>query len=230
VPVAACKSAEVNIGVIGGTGPAGQAVAVQFAGIGMEAVVGSRSNERAAETVAALQEQWSARGLPLVAGDNAAAAAADVVVVATPWEGVLSTVGELSGALEGKLVITMVNALTRWGKGMVPLLPPTGSVTAAVAIALPRSRVVGAFHHLPAVPWADLDHPLDADVMVCSDTRAAAREVIALIDQLPGLRGIDAGGLGSALAIEAMTAALIDVNRRYKTHAAIKITGIGPRD
>jgi NADPH-dependent F420 reductase len=220
----------VNIGVIGGTGPAGQAVALQFAGIGTEAVVGSRSSDRAAETVVAMSERWASRHLPLVPGDNAAAAAADVVVVATPWEGVLSTVAELSDALEGKLVITMVNALTRWGKGMIPLLPPTGSVTAAVAIALPRSRVVGAFHHLPAEPWGDLDHPLDADVMVCSDTRPAAREVIALIDQLPGLRGIAAGGLGSALAIEAMTAALIDINRRYKTHAAIKITGIAPRD
>ncbi len=220
----------VKLGVIGGTGPAGQAVAVQFAAIGVESVVGSRSEERAAETVEALTTQWADRHLPLVAGDNAAAAEADVVVVATPWEGVLTTVGELAEPLSGKIVITMVNALTRWGKGMVPLLPPTGSVTAAVALALPGSRVVGAFHHLPAGPWADLDHPLDADVMVCADSRLAAREVVALIDQLPGLRGIDAGGLGSALAIEAMTAALIDVNRRYKTHAAIKLTGIAPRD
>lgn len=216
----------MNIGIIGGTGPAGQAVAVQFAAIGVEAVVGSRSEERAADIVGELNGKWSSRSLPLVPGDNAKAAQADVVVVATPWEGVLTTIGELSEALEGKLVISMANALTRWGKGMVPLLPPTGSVTAAVALALPASSVVGAFHHMPAGPWGDLDHPLDADVMVCGDSRRAAREAIALIDRLPGLRGIDAGGLGSALAIEALTAALIDVNRRYKTHAAIKLTGV----
>lgn len=216
----------MNIGIIGGTGPAGQAVAVQFAAIGVEAVVGSRSEERAADIVGELNGKWSSRSLPLVPGDNAKAAQADVVVVATPWEGVLTTIGELSEALEGKLVISMANALTRWGKGMVPLLPPTGSVTAAVALALPASSVVGAFHHMPAGPWGDLDHPLDADVMICGDSRRAAREAIALIDRLPGLRGIDAGGLGSALAIEALTAALIDVNRRYKTHAAIKLTGV----
>ena len=216
----------VRIGVIGGTGPAGQAVAVQFAGIGIEAVVGSRSEERAAETVAELAGRWSGRDLPLTPGDNAAAAAADLVVVATPWEGVLSTVGDLTEALSGKIVVSMANALTRWGKGMVPLLPPTGSVTAAVALALPGSRVVGAFHHLPAGPWGDLDTPLDADVLVCSDSRAAAREVVELIDRLPGLRGVDAGGLGSALAIEALTPALLEVNRRHKAHAAIKLTGL----
>ena len=132
----------------------------------------------------------------------------------------------MQALLDGKIVVSMVNALTRWGSQMVPLTVPTGSVTAAVALALPASRVVGAFHHLPAGPWADLDHPLDADVLVCADERPDAREVVALIDRLPGLRGVDAGGLGSALAIEALTAALIEINRRYKTHAALRLTGL----
>lgn len=203
---------------------------MQFAGIGIEVVVGSRALERAKETVAALEERWSGRNLPLVAGENDAAADADLVVVATPWDGVLATLAPLEDALAGKIVVSMANALTRWGKEMVPLLPPTGSVTVAVARALPRSRVVGAFHHLPAGPWSDLDHHLDADVMVCSDDRDAQREVVALIDRLPGLRGVEAGGLGSALAIEALTPALLEVNRRYKTHAAIRLTGLPDRE
>jgi NADPH-dependent F420 reductase len=120
----------------------------------------------------------------------------------------------------------MANALTRWGKEMAPLVPPTGSVTLAVARALPESRVVGAFHHLPAGPWSDLDHTLDADVMVCADDREAAGEVVALIGRLPGLRGVECGGLSSALAIEALTPALLEVNKRYKTHAALRITGL----
>ena len=216
----------MRIGVIGATGPAGQAVAVQFAGIGEEVIVGSRSHERAAETVAALLGRWKGRDLSLTAGDNAHAAAADLVVLATPWEGVLSTVSEIGDALEGKIVISMVNALTRWGKQMIPLTVPTGSIAAALALALPSSRVVGAFHHLPAEPWADLDHPLHADVLICADKRADAREVAALVDRLPGLRGIDAGGLGHALAIEALTATLIGINIRYKSHAAIRLTGL----
>ena len=212
--------------MIGATGPAGQAVALQLAGIGEEIVVGSRSHERAAETVADLLGRWPGRDLNLTAGTNAVAAAADLVVLATPWEGVLSTVAEVQALLGGKIVVSMVNALTRWGRQMIPLTVPTGSVTVAVALALPASRVVGAFHHLPAGPWADLDHPLDADVMVCAEQRPDAREVVALVDRLPGLRGVDAGGLGSALAIEALTAALLGINLRYKTHAALRLTGL----
>lgn len=202
---------------------------MQFAGIGIEAVVGSRAMERAEEIVAELKQKWGDRNLPLTPGENDAAAAADLVVVATPWDGVLATIAPLEEALAGKIVISMANALTRWGKEMVPLLPPTGSVTVAVARALPRSRVVGAFHHLPAGPWGDLAHPMDADVMVCGDDRAAQQEVVALIDRLPGLRGVESGGLGSALAVEALTPALLEVNRRYKTHAAIRLTGLPDR-
>jgi NADPH-dependent F420 reductase len=201
-------------------------VAVQFAATGTEVVIGSRSEERAAATVDELRRRWSGRELPLVPGDNAAAAAADVVVVATPWEGALTTVTDNAEALDGKLLISMVVAMTRWGKHMIPLLPPSGSVAQALAAAVPGARVAGAFHHMPAGPWSDLDHPIHADVMVCADHRATARQVIEMVGSLPGLRGVDAGGLGSALAIESLTAALIEVNRRYKTHASLRINGI----
>ncbi len=225
-----CKSADVQIGVLGATGPAGQAVSVQLAGIGIDVIVGSRSEERAAATVTELEERWPDRDLRLHPADNFGAALADLVVVATPWEGILTTVSALEEQLAGKIVISMANALTRWGRDMVPLLPPTGSVTVAVARAIPRSRLVGAFHHLPAGPWGNLDHGLDADVLVCSDERAASGEVIALIDRLPGLRGVDAGSLSSALAIEALTPALLEINRHYKTHAALRITGLPDRN
>jgi NADPH-dependent F420 reductase len=185
--------------------------------------------ERAKETVDSLFERWPTRDLGLTPVENPAAADADLVVVATPWDGVLTTVQPLADILAGKVVVSMANALTRWGKEMIPLLPPTGSVTVAVARALPRSQVVGAFHHLPAGPWADLDHPIEADVMVCSDDRRAADVVIRLIDRLPGLRGVDAGGLASALAIEALTPALLEINRRYKVHTAVRLTGLPER-
>jgi NADPH-dependent F420 reductase len=212
--------------VLGATGPAGKAVTVQLAAIGIDVVVGSRSAERAADCVITLTEEWPDRRLALHAAENDVAAQADLVVVATPWDGVLSTVAAHKEHLTGKIVISMANALTRWGKDLVPLVPPTGSVTVAVARALPRSRVVGAFHHLPSGPWGDLDHPLTADVMVCSDDPEATADVIELINQLPGLRGVDAGTLSSALAIEALTPALLEINRRYKTHAAVRITGL----
>ncbi len=216
----------MRIGIIGGTGPAGSAVAVRFASVGVEVVIGSRSAERSADVVRELRERWQARDLSLLAGDNAAAADVEVVVLATPWDAAVTTARELAPALEGKIVVSMVNAMSRWGNRFVPLLPPTGSVAVAVARALPKSRIVGAFHHLPAGPLGDLDHELQADVMVFSDQRASTDEVISLINRVPGLRGVDVGGLGSGMAVEALTAALVEVNRRYKTHASLRVTGI----
>jgi NADPH-dependent F420 reductase len=216
----------VRIGVLGGTGPAGSAVAARFASVGVEVVVGSRSVEKAETVVAELKQRWGNPASPLVPGSNSEAAGADVVVLATPWEGAVATAKELAGELSGKIVVSMVNAMTRWGDRFVPLLPPTGSVAVAVATALPGSRVAGAFHHVPAGPLGDPSHALGSDVMVFCDDRSATAEVIRLVDLIPGLRGIDVGGLGSAMAVEALTAALVEVNRRYKTHASLRVNGI----
>lgn len=214
------------MGVLGGTGPAGTAIAVRFASSGTEVVIGSRSADKAAVVVDELKQRWSDRELLLVPGTNRDAAAAPLVVLATPWEGAVLTARELAADLAGTIVVSMVNAMARWGDRFVPLLPPTGSVAVAVANALPNSRVTGAFHHLPAGPLGDLDHKFEADVMVFSDDRAASRELISLIGTVPGLRGVDVGGMMSGMAVEALTPALVEVNRRYKTHASIRVTGI----
>jgi NADPH-dependent F420 reductase len=213
------------MGILGATGPAGGAVAARFASVGVEVVVGSRSLERAQAAVGGLLARWPGRDLPLVPGANEEAAAADLVVLATPWEGAVATVKQLAVPLRGKVVVSMVNAMTRWGDRFVPLLPPSGSVAAAVALALPASRVAGAFHHLPASRLGDIASPIEADVMVFSDDRSATAEVVELIGKVPGLRGIDVGGLGSGMAVEALTAALLEVNRRYKTEASLRVTG-----
>jgi NADPH-dependent F420 reductase len=216
----------VRIGVLGGTGPAGSAVAARLAAAGVEAVIGSRDPEKAATVVGELKQRWRNPDIPLVPGSNSEAAQADLVVLATPWEGAVTTAKELAPELSGKIVVSMVNAMTRWGDRFVPLLPPTGSVAVAVANVLPASRVAGAFHHIPAGFFGNPDHMLGCDVMVFCDDRSATTEVIELVDRIPGLRGVDVGGLGSALAVEALTAALVEVNRRYKAHVSLRVTGI----
>jgi 8-hydroxy-5-deazaflavin:NADPH oxidoreductase len=222
----ACKAPGVRIGVLGGTGPAGSSVALRLADAGLEVVIGSRSEERAAGVVAELVGRWPERALPLVAGDNRTAAQAELVVLATPWEGAVGTVTDLAEELAGKIVVSMVNAMVRWGNNFVPLLPPTGSVAVAVAQSVPKARVAGAFHHLPAGPLGDLSKVLEADVMVFGQDRATTDEVIALVGRMQGLRGFDVGGLGSAMAVEALTAALVEMNRRYKARASLKVIGI----
>jgi 8-hydroxy-5-deazaflavin:NADPH oxidoreductase len=216
----------MRIGVLGGTGPAGSGLAARFASVGVEVVVGSRSEDRAAGAVAELTKRWDGISTAISPGSNRQAAEADVVVVSTPWEGAVSTVKDLAPQLAGKIVVSMVNAMARWGDRFIPLLPPTGSVAVAIAEALPQSRVAGAFHHLPAGPLRDPAHQLLADVMVFSDHRNVTDDVIQLVNRIPGLRGIDVGGLGSAMAVEALTAALVEVNRRYKAHVSLQLTGL----
>ena len=122
---------------------------MRLAAVGHEVVLGSRSAERAEEVRAGLLELWPGRDLAIGAADNAGAAAADVVVVATPWDGAAPTVAALAEALDGKVVISMANAWTRVGKEFQPLIPPRGSVAADVQAALPGASVAAAFHHRP---------------------------------------------------------------------------------
>src|SRR5262245_35232951 len=159
----------MRIGIFGGTGPAGTALAARLASVGYEVVVGSRSKDKAVDVCAEVCGRWSRHDLPLVAGVNADAAQADLVVVATPWESAAPTAQLYADALAGKVVVSMANALVRVGREFQPLMLPRGSVAAHIQAVLPRSSVVAAFHHLPAKELADIDEPVRSDVLICSD-------------------------------------------------------------
>jgi len=123
------------------------------------------------------------------------------------------------------VVVSMANALIKEGREFLALMPPRGSVAATLQAVLPRSLVSASFHHLPASDMETLDHPMAADVLVCSDYPEASEATVALVDRIEGLRGIDAGSLSQAAAIEAFTAVLITVNIRHKVHAAVQLAG-----
>lgn len=216
----------MRIGILGGTGPAGSALGARLASIGYDVVIGSRSKYRALEAVDGLKAKWPDLNLPLEAGDNEAASACDVVVLATPWDGAATTAQEHIGLLKGKVVISMANALVRVGHEFQPLLPPRGSVAAHVQAAVPECRVVAAFHHLPAKELGHLGDPIDSDVLICSDDADATRIAMDITSHIPGCRPLDAGELSNATAIEAFTAVLLQLNVRYKTRVAPKLTGI----
>ena len=115
------------------------------------------------------RQRWPRLTLPLEGADNADAAGAEVVILATPWDSAIATVRALREPLAGKVVVSMANALVKEGREMLALMPPRGSVAATVQAALPESLVAAAFHHLPAAEMEDLESGLDADVLVCSD-------------------------------------------------------------
>lgn len=216
----------MRIGILGGTGPAGSALAARLASIGYDVVIGSRSKYRAMETCDGLIAKWPDLAARLEAGDNPAASSCDLVVIATPWDSAATTAQESEEALSGKVVISMANALVRVGHEFQPLVPPRGSVAAHVQAAVPNSRVVAAFHHLPAKELGALGSPIDSDVLICGDDSEAIKAVSEIVERIPGCRPLHAGELSNAMAIEAFTAVLLQLNVRYKTRVAPKLTGI----
>jgi 8-hydroxy-5-deazaflavin:NADPH oxidoreductase len=201
-------------------------VAVRLAQAGVRVTLGSRDAERAFQVAGEVVATWPDLTLPIDGSDNEGAARTDVVVVATPWDSAIPTVKALAEPLAGKVVISMANALIKEGREMLALIPPRGSVAAAVQAALPKSLVSAAFHHLPASEMENLESGLEADVLVCSDHPDAAEATMGLIDLMAGLRPINAGSLSQSAAIEAFTAVCITLNIRHKAHSTIRMVGI----
>jgi NADPH-dependent F420 reductase len=211
---------------MGGTGPAGSGLALRMSVAGHQVLIGSRSKERSEEKVAELTALWPDHNLRIETGTNEDAANCDLIVVATPWDSTATTVGEYAEALRGKVVVTMANALVKVGKEFQPLVPPRGSIAAHVQAEIPGSRVVAAMQHLPAKELGNLNHHVDSDVLICSDFPDAIEIVSDLVAQIPGCRPLSTGRLSNALALEAFTAVLLQLNMRYKTRVAPRLTGI----
>ncbi|MFV0260753.1 MAG: NADPH-dependent F420 reductase [Acidimicrobiales bacterium] len=216
----------MRIGILGGTGPAGSSLAARLASVGYDVTVGSRSKYRSMEAVDQLIDDHEDLAHRLHPGDNDAAASCDLVVIATPWDSAATTAQANQDALDGKVVVSMANALVRVGHEFQPLVPPRGSVAAHVQAAVPRARVVAAFHHLPAKELGHIGSPIDSDVLICGDDPDAVAQVSDVVSHIPGCRPLDAGELSNATAIEAFTAVLLQLNVRYKTRVAPKLTGI----
>jgi NADPH-dependent F420 reductase len=221
-----CQALSMQIGVIGGSGPAGSALAARLASVGYHAVIGSRSKYRAMEARDEFVEKYPELEPMLGFGDNVAAADCDIVVIATPWDSAATMAQSLAPYLNGKIVVSMANALIRVGKEFQPLVPPRGSVAAHVQAAVPAAHVVAAFHHLPAKELGAIGHPIDSDVLICGDDAASVATISEIVTKIPGCRPLDAGELSNATAIEAFTAVLLQLNVRYKTRVAPKLTGI----
>jgi len=201
-------------------------VALRLARAGVEVTLGSRDADRAVGVAAETVAKWPALSLDIRGADNEGAARCDVVVVATPWDSAIPTVRSVRELLAGKVVISMANALVKEGREMLALVPPRGSVAAAVQAALPESLVAAAFHHLPASEMENLESGLEADVLVCSDHPEATAATVGLIELMSGLRPLDAGSLSQAAAIEAFTAVCITLNIRHKAHSTVRMAGI----
>jgi NADPH-dependent F420 reductase len=209
------------IAILGGTGEQGRGLARRFALAGHPVIIGSRNHDRA--LAVAREIGHDVRGL----ANRDAAREATLVIAAVPWEGHAGLLAGLAAELAGKIVVDCVNPLGFDQRGAYPLPVPEGSAAQQAAALLPGSRVVAAFHHMSAVLLLDPQvNSLDQDVLVLGDDRHATDLVQALAAQIPGVRGVYAGRLRNSGQIEALTANLVSINRRYKAHAGLRITDI----
>jgi NADPH-dependent F420 reductase len=209
------------IAILGGTGEQGRGLARRFALAGHPVIIGSRSHDRAHAVAREIGQ--NVQGL----ANRDAARDADVVIAAVPWEGHGELLASLAPELAGKIVVDCVNPLGFDHRGAYPLPVAEGSAAEQAAALLPDSRVVAAFHHVSAVLLLDPDvETIDLDVLVLGDDRYATDLVQALAARIPGVRGIYAGRLRNCGQIEALTANLVSINRRYKAHAGLRITDI----
>lgn len=210
------------IGVIGGTGKLGAALARRWAKAGLRVAIGSRDAARAAEAAAALAAET---GAEVGSGSNAEVAArAGLIVVSVPFASQLATLAEIRDAAAGKILIDTTVPLVP-PKVMRVQLPPEGCAAVRAQQALGDAvRVVSAFHNVAAHKLATDEH-IACDVLVFGDDKDDRGEVVALADAA-GLRGLHGGALANSAAAEAMTSVLIFLNKTYRVDGAgLCITG-----
>ncbi len=218
-----------SVSIIGGTGALGLGLALRLGRVGVPIVIGSRDAARAEEAAARAAElvpEGSFEGLE----NGPAAERSETVFVTVPFRSQSETLTNLKGHLrEGQVVVdaTVPLAAAVSGKATRMLGVWQGSAAQQAQEMVPEGvRVVSALHTVSAEMLRDLDHALDEDVLVCGDRKADKEPVMELIARIEGLRPVDAGRLETARIVESLTALLIGINVRYKTHAGIRITGL----
>ena len=213
-----------TIAIIGGTGDLGSGLAVRWAKAGYPVVLGSRSREKAE---VAAREFGVGDGAGSVRGEDnrGAATAGDIVILAVPYASHDSTLAEIAEAVAGKIVVDAAVPLVPPKVATVQLPAEGSAAQGAQRLLGPGVRVVSAFHNVGAQKLR-AEGPVDCDVLVFGDDKAAREAVIELADAA-GTRGIDGGVLANSAAAEALTSVLIGINRRYKVDGAgIRITGL----
>jgi 8-hydroxy-5-deazaflavin:NADPH oxidoreductase len=206
----------VRIAIVGGTGPFGKALAARLCGADVEVIVGSRDAARAEAT----GRELGCRG----ATNADACAGADFVVLAVNAEGALDTARELRDSIGSRPVLSVASELRFTKAGALPTAGPL-SLAERIQAEL-EGPVVSGLHSLAAASLG-AEEPPDEDAFVCGDDSDAKAQALDLAGRLTAGRALDAGPLGSARSLEGFTAVIVNLNRRYKGHAGIRVTGLG---
>lgn len=217
-----------GIAILGGTGALGTGLARRWAQAGYRVIIGSRTIDKAQEAVADLQKVMSERGVAGVtveAMDNvAAASAASIVAITVPYAHQASTLESVKAKLQDKILIDVTVPLRPPKVGTVQLPAAGSAAQESQALLGAGVKVVSAFQNVAAHHLQE-GAGIECDVLVAGDDKDARETVIKLVEAA-GMRGFHAGPLANAAAAEALTSILIQINRQYKCHAGIRITGL----
>lgn len=206
----------MRVAIVGGTGPFGRALAARLHDAGVDVIIGSRDAERA--RAAALE-------LGCVGDTNGQACAdANLVILAVNADAALDTARELRDAIGSTPILSVASELRFRKQGVYP--SPDADALAVQLQALLDAPVLAGLHSLAASSLGG-DEPPDEDAFVCGDDPAAKALALELAGKLTTGRALDAGPLASARALEGLTAVIVNLNRRYKGHAGIRVTGLG---
>jgi NADPH-dependent F420 reductase len=205
----------MRVALIGGTGAFGKALATRLVAAGADVTIGSRDAARANAAAAELGVEGA---------ENAdAARGAELAVLAVKAEAAIDTARELAPALGETPLLCVASELHFAKDGVRPASDPL-SLAERVA-ELVTGPVVAGLHSLAAASLGGEDAP-DEDALVCGDDAAAKELALELAGGLVGGRAVDAGPLACARALEGMTAVIVNVNRRYKAHAGLRVAGL----
>jgi NADPH-dependent F420 reductase len=209
----------MRVAILGGTGSFGHALAHRLAALGEDdIVIGSRDAQRAQEAAQAIGD-----GRTMGATNAGAARGADLVILAVKADGALDTARDVADAL-GETPLLSVASAIRFEKG-VGMLPDPDSLSLAERVqAIVRAPVAAGLHSIAASSLED--EPPEEDALICSDDARAKELSLELAGKLVAGRALDAGPLASARALEGLTAVIVNLNRRYKAHAGVRITGV----
>lgn len=217
-----------TIGIVGGTGPLGRGLGARWARAGHPVHLGSRDRERAQAAVDDVRGRVG-DGPELVAGTNEeVAAAADVVVVALPYDAQAKALPSLREAIATKLVLNVVNPLVfdELGPKAVPV--EAGSAAEECQALLPDATVVSAFHDVSSRRLLSVDEPIVTSVLVCGDDEDANERVVELAGRIEGMQGVRCGPLRNSEHVENLTVVLLSVNRLHRVQAGVIIDPVHP--
>jgi NADPH-dependent F420 reductase len=220
-----------RIAILGGTGPEGLGLGMRLTLAGEEVVIGSRRPERAARVAEEGSERLRSVGCTrrlLGAENGRTIAGADLIVLSFPYSGVRELLPQLAAVLAGKVILDLVNPLVLEKRVFRTAPLPAGSAGEEIQSILSESQVVSGFKNQSAEELRNIEKALRGDVVVCGDHPEATARVLQLIARIPRVRGVDAGALVNARSLEAITALLLNLNRRHRAITSIEILGLPP--